>query len=66
MSKFSRENIKNLTKSKLKTDLSKQDLSLSRRKENLTKRFMETLNDKTNNLDKPKERVANALIDMIK
>ena len=66
MSKFSRENIKNLTKSKLKTDLSKQDLSLSRRKENLTKRFMETLNDKTNNLHKPKERVANALIDMIK
>ena len=66
MSKFSRENIKNLTKSKLKTDLSKQDLSLSRRKENLAKRFMETLNDKTNNLDKPKERVANALIDMIK
>ena len=39
MSKLSQEIIKNLTKSELKTELSKQDLSLSRKKEDLAKRL---------------------------
>ena len=66
MSKLSQEAIKNLTKSDLKTELSKQELFLSRKKEDLGKRLTETSNEENNQLDEPKKCIENVLIDMIK
>lgn len=59
MNELSQENFKNLTKLELKTELSKQDLALSRKKENLVKRFTEILNQGNNKLDKPEKHMEN-------
>ena len=66
MSKLSQEAIKNLTKSDLKTELSKQELFLSRKKEDLGKRLTETSNEENNQSDEPKKCIENVLIYMIK
>ena len=50
MSKSSQDTINNFTKSELKTELNKQDFSLSGEKEDLAKRLMETLNKEKNKL----------------
>ena len=50
----------------MKTELSKRDLSLSRKKDDLVKRLIETLNEENSKLDKPEKYIENVLVDMIK
>ena len=50
----------------MKTELSKRDLSLSRKKDDLVKRLMKTLNEENSKLDKPEKYIENVLTDMIK
>ena len=59
MNELSQDIFKNLTKLELKTELSKQYLALTRKKENLVKRFTETLNQGNNKLDKPEKHIEN-------
>ena len=51
MSALSQESIKHLTKSELTTELTKQDLPLNSRKDDLMKRLTETLNEESNKVD---------------
>ena len=51
MSALSQESIKHLTKSELKTELTKRGLPLNGRKEDLLKRLTETLNEESNKVD---------------
>ena len=51
MSALSQESIKHLTKSELKTELTKQGLPLNGRKDDLLKRLTETLNEESNKVD---------------
>lgn len=63
MNKLSQEAIKSLTKSELKIEFSKRDLSLSGKK---GKKLMETLNEEINKLYKPEKSLEKVSIDMIK
>ena len=47
MSAFSQESIEHLTKSELKTELTKRGLPLNGRKDDLLKRLTETLNEES-------------------
>ena len=51
MSALSQESIKHLTKSELKTELTKRGLPLNGRKDDLLKRLTETLNEESNKVD---------------
>ena len=63
MNKLSQEAIKSLTKSELKIEFSKRDLSLSGKK---GKKLMETLNEEISKLYKPEKSLEKVSIDMIK
>lgn len=63
MNKLSQEAIKNLTKSELKIEFSKRDLSLSGKK---GKKPMEILNEEINKLYRPEKSLEKVSIDMIK
>ena len=63
MNKLSQEAIKSLTKSELKIEFSKRDLSLSGKK---GKKLMETSNEEINKLYKPEKSLEKVSIDMIK
>lgn len=63
MNKLSQEAIKSLTKSELKIEFSKRDLSLSGKK---GKKLMERLNEEINKLYKPEKSLEKVSIDMIK
>ena len=51
MSALPQESIKHLTKSELKTGLTKRGLPLNSRKDDLLKRLTETLNEESNKVD---------------
>lgn len=63
MNKLLQEAIKNLTKSELKIEFSKRDLSLSGKK---GKKPMEILNEEINKLYRPEKSLEKVSIDMIK
>ena len=63
MNKLSQEAIKSLTKSELKIEFSKRDLSLSGKK---GKKPMEILNEEINKLYRPEKSLEKVSIDMIK
>ena len=48
MSALAQESIKHLTKSELKSELTKRGLSLNRRKDDLLRRLTGTLNEESN------------------
>ena len=66
MSALSQESIKHLTKSELKTELTKRGLPLNGRKEDLLKRLTETLNEESNKVDETEKYLQNISIEMIK
>ena len=66
MSALSLESIKHLTKSELKTELTKQGLPLNGRKDNLLKRLTETLNEESTKTDETEKHLQNISIEMIK
>ena len=66
MSALSQESIKHLTKSELKTELTKQGLPLNGRKDDLLKRLTETLNEESNKVDETEKHLQNISIEMIK
>ena len=66
MSALSQESIKHLTKSELKTELTKRGLPLNGRKDDLLKRLTETLNEESNKVDDTEKHLQNISIEMIK
>ena len=66
MSALSRENIKHLTKSELKAELTKRGLPLNDIKDDLPKRLTETLNEESNKVDETEKHLQNISIEMIK
>ena len=66
MSALSQESIKHLTKSELKTELTKRGLPLNGRKDDLLKRLTETLNEESNKVDETEKHLQNISIEMIK
>ena len=66
MSVLSQESIKHLTKSELKNELTKWDLPLNGRKDDLLKRLTETLNEESNKVDETEKHLQNISIEMIK
>ena len=66
MSVLSQESIKHLTKSELKNELTKWDLPLNGRKDDLLKRLTETLNEESNKVDETENHLKNISIEMIK
>ena len=66
MSALSQESIKHITKSELKTELTKRGLPLNGRKDDLLKRLTETLNEESNKVDDTEKHLQNISIEMIK
>ena len=66
MSALSQESINHLTKSELKTELTKQCLPLKDRKDDLLKTLTETLNKESNKVDETEKHLQNISIEMIK
>ena len=66
MSASSQESIKHLTKSELKTELTKRDLPSNGRKDDLLKRLTETLNEQSKKVDKTEKQLQNISIETIK
>ena len=66
MSASSQENIKHLTKSELKTELTKRGLPSNGRKDDLLKRLTETLNEQSKKVDKTEKQLQNISIETIK
>ena len=66
MSVLSQESIKHLTKSELKNELTKWDLPLNGRKDDLLKRLTETLNEESNKVDETEKHLQNISIETIK
>ena len=66
MSALSQESIKHLTKSELKTELTKRGLPLNGRKDDLLKRLTETLNEESNKVDETEKHLQNISVEMIK
>ena len=66
MSALSQESIKHLTKSELKTELTKRGLPSNGRKDDLLKRLTETLNEQSNKVDKTEKQLQNISIETIK
>ena len=66
MCALSQESIKHLTKSELKTELTKRGLPLNDRKEDLPERLTETLNKESNKVDEMEKHLQNVSIEMIK
>ena len=66
MSASSQESIKHLTKSELKTQLTKRGLPSNDRKDDLLKRLTETLNKQSKKVDKTEKQLQNISIETIK
>ena len=66
MSASSQESIKHLTKSELKTELTKRGLPSNSRKDDLLKRLTETLNEQSKKVDKTEKQLQNISIEIIK
>ena len=66
MSASSQESIKHLTKSELKTELTKRGLPSNGRKDDLLKRLTETLNEQSKKVDKTGKQLQNISIETIK
>ena len=66
MSASSQESIKHLTKSELKTELTKRGLPSNGRKNDLLKRLRETLNEQSNKVDETNKQLQNISIEAIK
>ena len=66
MSASSQECIKHLTKSELKTELTKRGLPSNGRKDDLLKRLTETLNEQSKKVDKTEKQLQNISIETIK
>ena len=66
MSALSQESIKHLTKSELKTELTKRGLPSNGRKDDLLKRLTETLNEQSNKVDETEKQLQNISIETIK
>ena len=66
MSASSQESIKHLTKSELKTELTKRGLPSNGRKDDLLKRLTETLNEQSNKVDETEKQLQNISIETIK
>ena len=66
MSALSQESIRHLTKSELKTELTKRGLPLNGRKDDLLNRLTEALNEESNKVDETEKHLQNILIEMIK
>ena len=66
MSASSQESIKHLTKSELKTELTKRGLPSNSRKDDLLKRLTETLIEQSKKVDKTKKQLQNISIETIK
>ena len=66
MSALSQESIKHLTKSELKTELTKRGLPSNGRKDDLLKRLTETLNEQSNKVDEMEKQLQNISIETIK
>ena len=66
MSASSQESIKHLTKSELKTELSKRGIPSNGRKDDLLKRLTETLNEQSKKVDKTEKQLQNISIETIK
>ena len=66
MSASSQESIKHLTKSELKTELTKRGLPSNGRKDDLLKRLTETLNEQSKKVDKTEKQLQNISIETIK
>ena len=66
MSASSQESIKHLTKSELKTELTKRGLPSKGRKDDLLKRLTETLNEQSKKVDKTEKQLQNISIETIK
>ena len=66
MSASSQESIKHLTKSELKTELTKRGLPSNGRKDGLLKRLTETLNEQSKKVDKTEKQLQNISIETIK
>ena len=66
MSASSQESIKHLTKSELKTELTKRGLPSNGRKVDLLKRLTETLNEQSKKVDKTEKQLQNISIETIK
>ena len=66
MSVSSQESIKHLTKSELKTELTKRGLPSNGRKDDLLKRLTETLNKQSTKVDKTEKQLQNISIETIK
>ena len=65
MSASSQESIKHLTKSELKTELTKRGLPSNGRKDDLLKRLAETLNEQSKKVDKTEKQLQNISIETI-
>ena len=66
MTALSQESIKDLTKSELKTELTKRGWPLNGRKDDLLKRLTETLNEESSKVDETGKYLRNISIEMIK
>ena len=66
MSALSQESIKPLTKSELKTELTKRGLPLNSRKDDLLKGLKETLKEESNKVDETEKHLQNISIETIK
>ena len=66
MSALSQESIKPLTKSELKTELTKRGLPLNSRKDDLLKGLTETLKEESNKVDETEKHLQNISIETIK
>ena len=66
MSASSQESIKHLTKSELKTELTKRGFPSNGRKDDLLKRLTETLNEQSKKVDKTEKQLQNISIETIK
>ena len=66
MSASSQESIKHLTKSEIKTELTKRGLPSNGRKDDLLKRLTETLNEQSKKVDKTEKQLQNISIETIK
>ena len=66
MSALSQESIKHLTKSELKTELTKRGLPLNSRKDDLLKGLTETRNKESDKVHETEKHLQNISIEMIK
>ena len=63
---LSEESIKHLTKSELKTELTKRGLLSNDRKDDILKRLTETLKEQSNKVDEMEKQLQNISIETIK